>query len=105
MRLFAYLPVALRGDAENALLIAYGCGVTADALTHDADLKHIDIVDISKEVFTLADDYRGADYANPLHDERVTPIVQDGRFLLQASPQRYDIITGEPPPPKVAGSV
>jgi hypothetical protein len=31
--------------------------------------------------------------------------VQDGRFFLQASPRQYDIITGEPPPPKVAGSV
>jgi len=31
--------------------------------------------------------------------------VQDGRFFLQASPQQYDIISGEPPPPKVAGSV
>jgi len=32
-------------------------------------------------------------------------VVQDGRFFLQASPRQYDIISGEPPPPKVAGSV
>src|SRR5262249_8969643 len=31
--------------------------------------------------------------------------VQDGGFFLQASPKQYDIITGEPPPPRVAGSV
>lgn len=105
MRLFAYLPLALRPESQNGLLIAYGCGVTADALVHDVDLKHIDVVDISKEVFDLADDYRGAGYSNPLRDSRVTAIVQDGRFFLQASPYRYDIITGEPPPPKVAGAV
>jgi spermidine synthase len=105
MRLFAYLPSALHPEPENALLIAFGCGVTADALTHDVDLKHIDIVDISKEAFALADDYRQAGYSNSLRDPRVTAIVQDGRFFLQASPQRYDIITGEPPPPKVLGSV
>src|SRR5438874_8510351 len=57
MRLFAYLPSALHPQPEDALLIAFGCGVTADALTHDVDLKHIDIVDISKEAFALADDY------------------------------------------------
>ena len=34
-----------------------------------------------------------------------TTFVQDGRFFLQASPRQYDIISGEPPPPKVAGSV
>src|SRR5438552_7770335 len=105
MRLFAYLPSALHPQPEDALLIAFGCGVTADALTHDVDLKHIDIVDISKEAFALADDYREAGYSNSLRDPRVTAIVQDGRFFLQASPQRYDIITGEPPPPKVVGSV
>jgi spermidine synthase len=105
MRLFAYLPLALRPESENALLIGYGVGVTADAFTHDRRLKHLDIVDISKEVFDLADLYTGPGYANPLRDPRVTTFVQDGRFFLQASPERYDIITGEPPPLKTAGTV
>ena len=105
MRSFAYLPIALHPQAHNALLIAYGCGVTADALTHDIDLQRIDVVDISKEVFALSDDYRDAGYSNPLRNPRVNAIIQDGRFFLQASPKRYDIITGEPPPPKVAGAV
>ena len=105
MRSFAYLPIALHPAAHEALLIAYGCGVTADALTHVLDLQHIDVVDISKEVYALADDYRDAGYSSPLRNSRVNAIVQDGRFFLQASPKRYDIITGEPPPPKVAGAV
>jgi spermidine synthase len=105
MRLFAYLPLALRPESTDALLIAYGCGVTADALVHDSQLQHVDVVDISKEVFDLADFYRGTNYSNPLRDPRVSAIVQDGRFFLQASPRQYDLITGEPPPPKVAGSV
>ncbi len=105
MRLFAYLPLALRPESENALLIGYGVGVTADAFTRDARLKHLDIVDISKEVFNLADFYTGPGYSNPLRDPRVTAFVQDGRFFLQACPARYDIITGEPPPLKTAGTV
>jgi spermidine synthase len=105
MRLFAYLPLALRPESENALLIGYGVGVTADAFTRAAHLKHLDIVDISKEVFDLADLYTGPGYSNPLRDPRVTTFVQDGRFFLQACPERYDIITGEPPPLKTAGTV
>jgi len=105
MRLFAYLPLALRPEAEDVLLICYGCGVTADALLHGPNVRRMDIVDISKEVFALADFYSGINYSNPLHDPRVHPIVQDGRFFLQASPRQYDIISGEPPPPKVTGSV
>ena len=105
MRLFAYLPLALRPESENALLIGYGVGVTADALTRDSHLKHLDVVDISKEILSFADFYSGAGYTNPLRDPRVTTFVQDGRFFLQACPERYDIITGEPPPLKIAGTV
>ena len=105
MRLFAYLPLALHPGARDVLLICYGCGVTAEAFTRKSSLERIDIVDISKEVFALSDSYTGINYSNPLHDPRVHAIVQDGRFFLQASPQQYDIISGEPPPPKVAGAV
>jgi predicted membrane-bound spermidine synthase len=105
MRMFAYLPIALRPESENALLVGYGVGVTADAFKRNARLKHLDIVDISEEVFDLADFYTGPGYSNPLRDPRVTTFVQDGRFFLQACPTRYDIITGEPPPLKMAGTV
>jgi spermidine synthase len=105
MRLFAYLPLAFRPESEDALLLCYGCGVTANALLQGPNVKRMDVVDISKEVFALADFYTGINYSNPLRDSRVTTFIQDGRFFLQASPRHYDIISGEPPPPKVAGSV
>ena len=105
MRLFAYLPLALRDNSEDVLLICYGCGVTADAFLHGSRVKRVDIVDISKEVFELADEYVGINYTNPLRDGRVHNVVQDGRFSLQATPGQYDVISGEPPPPKTAGAV
>ena len=105
MRLFAYLPLAFNPAAKDVLLLCYGCGVTADAFTRKPTVERIDIVDISKEVFALADFYSGINYSNPLHDPRVDAVVQDGRFFLQASPHQYDIISGEPPPPKMAGAV
>jgi hypothetical protein len=105
MRLFAYLPLVLRPESENALLIGYGVGVTADALMRDSHLKHLDVVDISKEILSFADFYSGPGYTNPLRDPRVTTVVQDCRFFLQSCPEHYDIITGEPPPLKIAGTV
>jgi spermidine synthase len=105
MRSFAYLPLAFRPESENVLLLCYGCGVTADALLHGQNVKRMDAVDISKEVFALADFYSGMNYSNPLRDPRVHAVVQDARFFLQASPLQYDIVSGEPPPPKVGGSV
>jgi predicted membrane-bound spermidine synthase len=105
MRLFAYLALAFRPESEDILLLCYGCGVTADALLHGPNVKKMDVVDISKEVLQLADFYSGINYSNPLRDPRATTFIQDGRFFLEASPLQYDIISGEPPPPKVAGAV
>src|SRR6266480_4840170 len=105
MRLFAYVPLVFHPAAKDVLLLCYGCGVTADAFTRKSSVERIDVVDISKEVFALADFYSGINYSNPLLDPRVHAIVQDGRFFLQASPQQYDVISGEPPPPKMAGAV
>jgi spermidine synthase len=105
MRLFAYLPLGFRPESEDVLLLCYGCGVTADAFLHGSHVKRMDIVDISKEVIGLADSYTGINYSNPLHDPRAHVFIQDGRFFLQASPRQYDVISGEPPPPKIAGSV
>jgi hypothetical protein len=55
MRLFAYLPVAFHPAAKDVLLLCYGCGVTVDAFTLKSTMERIDAVDISKEVFALAD--------------------------------------------------
>lgn len=102
MRLFAYLPLALEQNPADALLICYGCGVTADAMTKDTRLKRIDVVDISREVLRLAEHYSAG---NALRDPRVTTFVEDGRFFLHVGSRQYDLITGEPPPPKVEGTV
>jgi hypothetical protein len=67
-------------------------------------LSRIDIVDISRDVLGLSSVvYPGAD--NPLRDERVHVHIEDGRFFLNSTPRRYDLITSEPPPPKLAGVV
>jgi hypothetical protein len=42
---------------------------------------------------------------DPLTDPRVRVVVDDGRQHLRTDPQRYDVITSEPPPPTDAGVV
>ncbi|HJX53444.1 MAG TPA: spermidine synthase [Polyangia bacterium] len=104
MKLFAYLPQALRPEARDALLISYGVGMTAQALTDSPTLTSIDVVDISREILSTGRIVFG-DRPYPLDDPRVRVHVEDGRFFLLAVARQYDIITGEPPPPKNAGIV
>jgi spermidine synthase len=104
MKLYVYLPLALQADARDALLISYGVGATAKALTDSSRLQHIDVVDISREILAMSSIvYPDAD--NPLHDPRVKVHIEDGRFFLGTHTRKYDLITSEPPPPKVAGVV
>jgi predicted membrane-bound spermidine synthase len=103
MRLFSWWPLAFRPDARRALLISYGLGRTAQALTDNEGLQQIDIVDISRDILEMSDLVYGPGERHPLRDPRVRTHVEDGRLFLLATQQRYDVITGEPPPPKSAG--
>lgn len=105
MRLYVYWALAMRPDPERALLISYGVGNTAHALTEVRSLRSIDVVDISTDVLALAGVPYPPPAAHPLQDPRVRVHVEDGRFFLQSSERQFDLITAEPPPLKVAGVV
>jgi len=105
MKLFVYLPMALNPDAQTALLISYGVGNTAKALTNTVGLESIDVVDISRDVLEMNEIVYPEEGELPLDDPRVTVHVEDGRYYLQTTKKRFDLITGEPPPPKMAGIV
>jgi predicted membrane-bound spermidine synthase len=105
MKLFVYLPMALNPDAKDALLISYGVGSTAKALTNTASLESIDVVDISRDVLEMNEIVFPEEGEFPLDDPRVEVHVEDGRYFLQTTKKRFDLITGEPPPPKMAGIV
>ncbi len=105
MALFVWWPVAVHPQPRNALVISYGLGTTARALTETRELTHIDVVDVSPDVLDLSGQVWPDSRSNPLRDPRVQVHVEDGRFFLLTSRRRYDLITGEPPPPKSAGIV
>ncbi len=105
MELFVHLPVAVHPRVERALLISYGIGTTARALVATPDIAHIDVVDISRDILELSDRVFVSPAVHPLRDPRVRVHVEDGRHFLQLASDRYDLITGEPPPPMLAGVV
>ena len=102
MSLYAYWSLAVNPGARKALLISYGIGNTAKALTEARQLESIDVVDISRDILEL-----GAlafpETSPPLSDPRVRTHVEDGRFFLQTTDERFDLITAEPPPLRGAG--
>ncbi len=104
MSLYAWWPAAVHPRLREALLISYGCGITARALVQLPGIERVDVVDISGEILDASRIVHPKD-ANPLDDARVRAHVEDGRQYLLTTERRYDLITGEPPPPRVAGVV
>jgi predicted membrane-bound spermidine synthase len=105
MKLFVYWPLALTPGARQALLICYGVGNTAKAMTDSPQLASIDVVDISPAILALGSVPFPPPQKAPLDDPRVSVHVEDGRFFLLTTDRRFDLITAEPPPPKNAGVV
>ncbi len=104
MRLFVYLPVAIRPEPKRALLISYGVGMTAKALADTRSLEAVDVVDISRDILELGR-IVFPDGGFPLDDARFSVHVEDGRFFLLTTDKTWDLVTSEPPPPKNAGIV
>jgi predicted membrane-bound spermidine synthase len=103
MKQFVYWPVALHPAPRRALLICFGVGSTARALTRTRELNHIDVVDLSRDVLEMSPVIFPDPATHPLNDPRVSVHVEDGRFFLQTRSETWDIITGEPPPPELPG--
>lgn len=103
MKLFAYWPLAVLPRVRSALIIGYGLGNTAKALTDSRDPETIDVVDVSPDILAMAHVVFPDPREQPLADPRVRVHVEDGRYFLQATDRRFDLITGEPPPHHLAG--
>jgi len=103
MKLYVYWPMAVHPNLKHALLIGYGVGNTAKAMVDSSTLETIDVVDLSRDILELNTVVYPDPAENPLRDPRVRVHIEDGRYLLQTTRQRFDLITGEPPPPGIAG--
>src|SRR3989338_3209116 len=102
-RLQAHLPLLFHPDPKDALIICFGTGSTAGAVS-DHNVNEIYAIDILKEVFNSGE-YFSEGNRNVLNDGRFRMIIEDGRNFLLTTDKRFDLITSEPPPPSNAGIV
>ena len=99
-----HLPALFAPEGARALVICVGTGITLGALASHDSVTSIDAVDLSESVLSalpIFDRENRAAYRDP----KVNVVRADGRHWLERSDARYGLITLEPPPPIVAGSV
>jgi len=104
MRLQALLPLIIhRGEPRSALVIGFGTGITAGALSQYPGLTARVCAELLPAVVRAAPQFQGNYRAGS--DPGLDVRLRDGRRELLASNETYDMITLEPPPPSAAGVV
>jgi predicted membrane-bound spermidine synthase len=104
MRYFLYWPRLLQPvPPRRVLVLCYGVGTTVQAATDLKEVGSIDVVEISRDVIAMSDVIYPAG-ERPLADSRARLHLEDGRQWLETSRERFDVITGEPPPPLTPGA-
>jgi spermidine synthase len=99
--LLAHVPLLLKPDADEVLVVGLGSGITAgSALRHP--LERLDLVEISAGVVEAAQFFRDYNY-DCLHDPRLYLHLDDAKTFIRLSPRRYDVIISEPSNPWIAG--
>jgi spermidine synthase len=99
-----HLPVLFAEEPRAALHVGVGTGITLGAVASHRRLDSIVAVELSEGVIAGLPLFETENDA-VLSDPRVCLVRDDGRHHLELTSERFDLITVEPPPPIVAGSV
>ena len=100
--LLGHIPMFLRLDAKQALVIGLGSGMTGGAVMRHPGVERLDVVEVSPEVVEAARLFT-AHNDGILNNPRVQVVVEDAKSFLRATDRKYDVIISEPSNPWMAG--
>ncbi|MGH7162285.1 MAG: spermidine synthase, partial [Planctomycetota bacterium] len=105
MRMLAHLPLLLHPGPERVLVIAFGTGTTAGAVSTHPGVTDLVCVEIEEAVYGVADLFAEQN-RGVLGLQRTRKVVADGReFVARAGSDHFDVITLEPLMPYTPGAV
>ncbi len=97
VKMLGHLPFLIKPDAENALVVGFGIGVTASAVAQH-DVLEIDCIEICPGVRDATHYFK--DYNRDfINDERINFIDGDARTVVLMSEEEYDVISCDPTHP------
>lgn len=99
--LLGELPLMLKPDARDALLVGWGSGVTAGAMLRHP-LRSLDAVELIPAVVE-ASRFFVKENENALADPRLDLRLEDAKSFLARDGRAYDVIVSEPSNPWMAG--
>lgn len=100
--LAGHLPLLVKPEAKDVLIIGYASGITAGAVGRH-EVKNIDCVEIEPAMREASAFFTEENY-HIIDDSRFKLIVDDARSYVLAVNKKYDVIISEPSNPWQAGS-
>jgi spermidine synthase len=103
-RMLGHLTTLVPKTQENFLVIGFGAGATAGAVSIEPKLGHETIVEIEPLVPEFVSKYFGDHNFKVAENPKVTVRIDDGRHFLMTTDQKFDGITSDPLDPWVKGA-
>ena len=103
-RMLGHLTTLTAGDPRSVLVIGYGAGITAGAVSIDPRVELVTIVEIEPLVPEAASTYFSEYNFDVATNPKVQLLIDDGRHYLLTTKQRFDAITADPLDPWVKGA-
>ncbi|MCX5765853.1 MAG: fused MFS/spermidine synthase [Gemmatimonadetes bacterium] len=103
-RMLGHLTTLVPRQSKNVMVIAFGAGVTAGAVSINPDVEHETIVEIEPLVPSTVSTYFGEQNYNVAKNPKVTVKIDDARHYLLTTKEKFDAITSDPFDPWVKGA-
>lgn len=103
-RMLGHLTTLVPEHPTSVLVIGFGAGVTAGAVSIDPAVQEVTIAEIEPLVPKVAGSYFAEFNDDVAHNPKVKVVIDDGRHYLLTSRQRFDAITSDPFDPWTKGA-
>jgi len=103
-RMLAHFTTLIPKTHKNFLVIGFGSGITAGAVSLEPQLEHATVVEIEPLVPKFVAAHFSEFNFDVGNNDKVTTVIDDGRHVLMTTDQKFDGITSDPLDPWVKGS-
>jgi len=103
-RMLGHLTTLVPATNKNFMVVGFGAGATAGAVSVEPKLEHETIVEIEPLVPKFVSKYFGDHNFKVEENPKVTVRIDDGRHFLMTTDQKFDGITSDPLDPWVKGA-
>lgn len=103
-RMLGHLTTLVPAKPRSVLVIGFGAGVTAGAVSVNPAVERVTIVDIEPLVPRVSGRFMGAVNHEVASNPKVRIIADDARHFLQTTTETFDAITSDPLDPWVKGA-